>query len=76
MKKIEPKQKKIAATPTTERWGMSENNAFKMLYAKCPTLTKEYIEKIATAQNKSIYGVLSIMLIANVQKGKFELDLS
>lgn len=76
VKKTEPKQKKIAATPTTERWGMSENNAFKMLYDKCPSLTKEYIEKIATAQNKSIYEVLSIMLIENVRKGKFELDLS
>lgn len=76
VKKTEPKQKKIAATPTTERWGMSENNAFKMLYDKCPSLTKEYIEKIATAQNKSIYEVLSIMIIENARAGKFELDLS
>ena len=73
--KIESKKKNITS-PITEKWGLSENSAFKTLYAKCPTLTKEYIEKIATAQNKSIYGVLSIMLIANVQKGKFELDLS
>lgn len=76
VKKTEPKQKKIAATPTTEKWGMSENNAFKMLYDKCPTLTKDYIEKIATAQNKSIYEVLSIMIIENARAGKFELDLS
>lgn len=76
VKKTEPKQKKIAATATTEKWGMSENNAFKMLYDKCPSLTKEYIEKIATAQNKSIYEVLSIMIIENARAGKFELDLS
>ena len=69
--KINPTKK--AAKPSHNTWNTPENNMFKSLYAKCPTLTKKYVEKLAKEKNMSIHDLLTAMFMEHATTDSFEL---
>ena len=73
-KKIDKSKKNIKASePLKNTWNTPENNMFKSLYAKCPTLTKQYVEKLAKEKNLSIHDLLTTMFMEHAQTDSFEL---
>ena len=70
--KSKPAKKK--AEPLKNTWNTPENSLFKTLYAKCPTLTREYVENLAKTQNKSIHDLLNIMFMEYAKVDSFELQ--
>lgn len=54
-------------------WNTPENSMFKSLYAKCPTLTKQYVEKLAKKKNMNIHDLLTAMFIEHAKTDSFEL---
>lgn len=76
LKVLEEKSKpaKKTAEPLKNAWNTPENSLFKTLYAKCPTLTKEYVENLAKTQNKSIHDLLNIMFMEYAKVDSFELQ--
>jgi plasmid replication initiation protein len=77
-KVLEEKTKpaKKTAEPLKNAWNTPENSLFKTLYAKCPTLTREYVENLAKTQNKSIHDLLNIMFMEYAKVDSFELQPS
>lgn len=69
--KINPTKK--AAKPSHNTWNTPENNMFKSLYAKCPTLTKKHVEKLAKEKNMSIHDLLTAMFMEHATTDSFEL---
>lgn len=69
--KLKPTKK--AAKPSHNTWNTPENNMFKSLYAKCPTLTKQYVEKLAKEENMSIHDLLTAMFMEHATTDSFEL---
>jgi plasmid replication initiation protein len=78
LKVLEEKSKPVKkpAEPLRNAWNTPENSLFKTLYAKCPTLTKEYVENLAKTQNKSIHDLLNIMFMEYAKVDSFELQPS
>lgn len=78
LKVLEEKSKPVKKTvePLKNAWNTPENSLFKTLYAKCPTLTKEYVENLAKTQNKSIHDLLNIMFMEYAKVDSFELQPS
>jgi plasmid replication initiation protein len=78
LKVLEEKSKPVKKTaePLKNAWNTPENSLFKTLYAKCPTLTKEYVENLAKTQNKSIHDLLNIMFMEYAKVDSFELQSS
>lgn len=78
LKVLEEKSKpaKKKAEPLKNTWNTPENSLFKTLYAKCPTLTREYVENLAKTQNKSIHDLLNIMFMEYAKVDSFELQPS
>lgn len=76
LKVLEEKSKlaKKTAEPLKNAWNTPENSLFKTLYAKCPTLTREYVENLAKTQNKSIHDLLNIMFMEYAKVDSFELQ--
>lgn len=76
LKILEEKSKpaKKTAEPLKNAWNTPENSLFKTLYAKCPTLTREYVENLAKTQNKSIHDLLNIMFMEYAKVDSFELQ--
>lgn len=76
LKILEEKSKPVKKTaePLKNAWNTPENSLFKTLYAKCPTLTKEYVENLAKTQNKSIHDLLNIMFMEYAKVDSFELQ--
>lgn len=76
LKVLEEKSKpaKKTAEPLKNTWNTPENSLFKTLYAKCPTLTREYVENLAKTQNKSIHDLLNIMFMEYANVDSFELE--
>lgn len=73
-KKTEDIQISIKAkAPLKNTWNTPENNMFKSLYAKCPTLTKQYVEKLAKKKNMSIHDLLTAMFMEHAKNDSFEL---
>ncbi len=74
-KKTEDTEKSIKpkAPPLKNTWNTPENNMFKSLYAKCPTLTKQYVEKLAKKKNMSIHDLLTAMFMEHAKNDSFEL---
>ena len=68
--KLKPTKK--AAKPSHNTWNTPENNMFKSLYAKCPTLTKQYVEKLAKEKNMSIHDLLTAMFMEHATTDSFE----
>lgn len=69
MTKTEPKPHR----PINIVWDTPENSLFKTLYAKCPTLTKAYVENLAKSQNIDIQSVLHKMFMKYAKVDSFEL---
>ena len=78
LKVLEEKSKPVKkpAEPLRNAWNTPENSLFKTLYAKCPTLTREYVENLAKTQNKSIHDLLNIMFMEYAKVDSFELQPS
>lgn len=78
LKILEEKSKPVKkpAEPLRNAWNTPENSLFKTLYAKCPTLTREYVENLAKTQNKSIHDLLNIMFMEYAKVDSFELQPS
>jgi plasmid replication initiation protein len=76
LKVLEEKSKpaKKTAEPLKNAWNTPENSLFKTLCAKCPTLTREYVENLAKTQNKSIHDLLNIMFMEYAKVDSFELQ--
>lgn len=76
LKVLEEKSKPVKkpAEPLRNAWNTPENSLFKTLYAKCPTLTREYVENLAKTQNKSIHDLLNIMFMEYAKVDSFELQ--
>lgn len=71
--KEKSKPTKKAAEPLKNTWNTPENSMFKMLYAKCPALTKTHIEDIAKTEGKSVNDLLNAMFMEYASVDSFEL---
>lgn len=74
-KKIDkPKKDTKVNEPLKNTWNTPENTMFKSLYAKCPTLTKNYVEELAKVENQSIHDLLTNMYMEHSKADSFELE--
>ena len=48
-------------------WNTPENSMFKSIHAKCPTLTKQDVEKLAKQKNMNIHDLLTAMFMEHAQ---------